>query len=118
MGRQGTTACPPLGRVVLAQAGIALLRLRLALGDRLLKSFQAELQLLFRRSLTATSRSALRASWLAIAVSIKARNAAISSGRLCGVLCAASVTGGILHRNGRSENPFCGLNARPIEAIK
>jgi len=48
VGRQGTAAHPPLGRIVLAQLAIALLRLRLALGDRLLESFEPELQLLFR----------------------------------------------------------------------
>jgi len=46
--RQRTAARAPFGGMVLAQLGILLLRLCVALGDRLLQGFQAQLQLLLR----------------------------------------------------------------------
>src|SRR5471032_344598 len=49
MRRQCTAVRAPFGRVVLAQFGILLLRLRLVFGDRLLESFEAQLQLFFRQ---------------------------------------------------------------------
>jgi hypothetical protein len=51
--RQRAAARPPLGGIVLAQLGIALFRLRIFLGDRLLEGFQAELQLFLRQTLRA-----------------------------------------------------------------
>jgi hypothetical protein len=51
--RQCAAAGPPLGGIVLAQFGILLLRLRVALGDCLLERFQAQLQLCLRQALGA-----------------------------------------------------------------
>jgi hypothetical protein len=51
--RQSTTAGAPLGRIVLAQLGVLLLRLRLIFGDRLLERLQAQLQLFLRQALGA-----------------------------------------------------------------
>jgi hypothetical protein len=53
MCRQRTTARAPLHRIVFAQLGILLLRLRVCFGDRLLKGFQAQLQLFLRQTLRA-----------------------------------------------------------------
>jgi hypothetical protein len=50
MRRQCTAVRAPFGRVVLAQFGILLLRLRLVFGDRLLEGFQAQLQLFIRQT--------------------------------------------------------------------
>ena len=62
MCRQRAAARPPLGRIVFAQFGIALFRLSVLLGDRLLESFQAQLQLFLRQTLRAGAE--MRASEL------------------------------------------------------
>ena len=53
MRRQCAAAGAPPGGIVLAQLGIALLRLRVFFGDRLLEGFQAQLQLFLRQTLRA-----------------------------------------------------------------
>ena len=50
MRRQRTAARAPLGRSILAQLGIALLRLGVCFGDRLLDRFEAQLQLFLRQT--------------------------------------------------------------------
>jgi hypothetical protein len=51
--RQCAAAGTPLGGIVLAQPWIALLRLGLGFGDRLLDRFEAQLQLFLRQTLRA-----------------------------------------------------------------
>src|SRR6202522_2308587 len=63
------------------------------------------------RSVTAASRSD-------IVVSTNARNASTPIGRVYRSLRGASITQRILRGNRRFENPLCGLNTRPIEAVE
>jgi hypothetical protein len=53
MRRQCASAGAPLCGIVLAQLGIALLRLGVCFGDRLLEGFQTQLQLFLRQTLRA-----------------------------------------------------------------
>ena len=62
MCRQCASAGTPPGGIVAAQLGIALLRLRVFFGDRLLEGFQAQLQLFLRQTLGA--RAEMHASEL------------------------------------------------------
>jgi hypothetical protein len=114
MRRQRTTTGAPLGRIVLAQLGILLLRFRLVFSDRLLERFQAQLQLLLRQALgpgaeippsrlssrwrslsfcvSKVSRSVTTASRSANVASTSARKASTVSGRLCVLSGSESIT--------------------------
>ena len=134
MRRQRAAVGAPLGHAIAAEFGVALLRLRLTGGDRLLEVLERELHLLVGQALRLGAelqaleleqqmpqpvilhRQFVRARpALPIA---RARSSSMSSGRIGAAVPAVCVTARILRGNGGFRNPPRGLNARPIEPVE